>query len=211
MHKMPKIWLMYCNFLSEQNNITRTRHTFDRALKSLPITQHDQIWEIYLKFARNCKVPETTVRVFRRYLQLEPHRVEDFLEYLLSVDYVQEATEILLQICGDQEFVSTKDKSRLELWMELCQLISRNARKIQNLDVDSVIRFGIRKFTDCVGRLWTALAEYYIRLRQFEKARDIFEEAMGSVKTVRDFTLIWEAYTVFLEGLLGADYGFKEP
>ena len=56
------------------------RHTFDRALKSLPITQHEKIWEIYLRFARECHVPETAVRVYRRYLQLEPHKVWGILE-----------------------------------------------------------------------------------------------------------------------------------
>ena len=122
----------------------------------------------------------------------------------MSVGYVQEAAEQLLAICGDDDFVSTRDRSKLELWLELCDLISKNATKIKNIDVDAVIRFGIRKFTDCVGRLWASLAEYYIRLAQFEKARDAFEEGMASVKTVRDFTLIWEGYTRFLEGLVSA-------
>ena len=58
MHKMPKIWRMYCSFLSQQTDITKTRRTFDRALKSLPITQHDRIWELYLKFARGKRKKE---------------------------------------------------------------------------------------------------------------------------------------------------------
>ena len=32
-----------------------------------------------------------------------------------------------------------------------------------------------------VGRLWCSLADYYIRLGHFEKARDIYEEAMSTV------------------------------
>ena len=202
MHKMPKMWAQYCSFLCRQRPLTRTRRAFDRALRSLPLTQHDSIWGLYLPFARQCGVPSTTVRVFRRYLQLEPGQLEDFLEYLQEVGYVREAAELLLQVCGDPDFVSTRDKSRLELWLELCQLISQHPAAMQNVDADAVIRFGIRKFTDCVGRMWTALAEYYIRLKQFEKARDVFEEAMNTVKTVQDFSLIWEVYTVFLEGLL---------
>jgi hypothetical protein len=205
MNKMPRIWITYCTFLSQQPwNVTRTRHAFDRSLRSLPITQHDRVWEGYLQFARSCRVPETTVRVFRRYLQLEPSKVEEFLEYLVEVKYVQEAAEILLAICGDETFVSSKDKSQLELWVDLCDLLSHEALRVQNIDVESVIRHGIRKFSDCVGRLWTSLAEYYIRLSQYEKARDVFEEGMSSVKTVRDFSLIWEAYTVFLDGLVSS-------
>ena len=31
-----------------------------------------------------------------------------------------------------------------------------------------------------VGRLWTSLADYYIRRGMFEKARDIYEEGLTS-------------------------------
>ena len=41
-----------------------------------------------------------------------------------------------------------------------------------------------------VGRLWNALADHFIRLNQFEKARDVCEEGMMSVTTVRDFSLV---------------------
>ena len=52
LHKMPRIWMMYCEFLTWQRYITRTRKTFDRALKALPITQHDRIWPLYIKFVK---------------------------------------------------------------------------------------------------------------------------------------------------------------
>ena len=52
LHKMPRIWMMYCEFLTWQRYITRTRKTFDRALKALPITQHDRIWPLYIRTAR---------------------------------------------------------------------------------------------------------------------------------------------------------------
>ncbi len=48
MHKMPRIWLEYLEFLTEQQRLTRTRRAFDRALISLPITQHDRIWVLYM-------------------------------------------------------------------------------------------------------------------------------------------------------------------
>lgn len=46
-----------------------------------------------------------------------------------------------------------------------------------------------------VGRLWTSLADYYIRRGMFEKARDVYEEGLTSVITVHDFSLIFDAYT----------------
>ena len=68
--------------------------------------------------------------------------------------------------------------------------------------MDAVIRGGIRKFTDEVGRLWTSLAEYYIRRNLHEKARDIFEEGMTTVVTVRDFSVIFDSYAQFEESML---------
>lgn len=50
MHKMPRIWLMHLEFLMQQAWVTRTRRAFDRSLAALPITQHDRIWILYLKF-----------------------------------------------------------------------------------------------------------------------------------------------------------------
>jgi pentatricopeptide repeat protein len=61
-------------------------------------------------------------------------------------------------------------------------------------------RGGIRKFTDEVGRLWTSLADFYIRRGLFEKARDVYEEGLSTVITVRDFSLIFDAYTQFEVG-----------
>ena len=48
MHKMPRIWLDYLDHLMGQFLLTQTRRAFDRALCSLPITQHDRIWQLYL-------------------------------------------------------------------------------------------------------------------------------------------------------------------
>ena len=55
-----------------------------------------------------------------------------------------------------------------------------------------------------VGRLWTALADYYIRRGLFERARDIYEEGLQSVVTVRDFSLIFDALVQFEESLASA-------
>ena len=53
-----------------------------------------------------------------------------------------------------------------------------------------------------VGRLWAALADYYIRQGLYEKARDVYEEGLTTVVTVRDFSLIFDTLTQFEESLL---------
>lgn len=61
-----------------------------------------------------------------------------------------------------------------QLWSELCELISKNPTKVHSLNVDAIMRQGINKYSDQVGILWCALAEYYIRAGQFEKVLLLF-------------------------------------
>ena len=79
---MPRIWIDYCKFLTSQYKITMTRKVFDRALRALPITQHSRLWPFYLKFVKMHPIPETAVRVFRRFLKLCPEETEEFVDYL---------------------------------------------------------------------------------------------------------------------------------
>lgn len=203
MHKMPRIWIMYLQTLTDQKLLTRTRRTFDRALCALPVTQHDRIWDPYLVFVSQKGVPiETSLRVYRRYLLYDPQHIEDFIEFLINSNLWQEAAERLAGVLNDDKFFSIKGKTKHRLWLELCDLLTRHATEVSGLNVDAIIRGGIRKFTDEVGRLWTSLADYYIRRNLPEKARDIFEEGMTTVVTVRDFSVIFDAYSQFEESML---------
>jgi len=72
---MPRLWLEYLQFLIGQRKITAVRHKFDEALRTLPITQHDRIWKIYIKWARLPYVPaETTIKVGASLPPLLPDR-----------------------------------------------------------------------------------------------------------------------------------------
>ena len=62
MHKMPKIWELYLSFLVEQKVITKVRRACDRALASLPVTQHERVWTIYLVRARHHTLPRSRTR-----------------------------------------------------------------------------------------------------------------------------------------------------
>lgn len=194
---------MYLVSLTQQKLVTRTRRTFDRALCALPVTQHDRIWEPYLVFVSQRGIPiETSLRVYRRYLKYDPSHIEDLLEFLLNSELWQEAAERLAGVLNDDRFYSIKGKTKHRLWLELCDLLTQHATEISGLNVDAIIRGGIKKFTDEVGRLWTSLADYYIRRKLVEKARDIFEEGMTTVVTVRDFSVIFDAYSQFEESML---------
>ncbi|XP_024384058.1 uncharacterized protein [Physcomitrium patens] len=205
MHKMPRLWIMYLQTLTEQKLLTRTRRTFDRALCALAVTQHDRIWEIYLNFVSQQGVPvETSLRVYRRFLKYDPTHVEDFIEFLQMSELWQEAAERLAQVLNDETFYSRQGKTRHQLWLSLCKLLTTHTKDVSGLQADAIIRGGIRRFTNEVGRLWTSLADYYIRCGLFEKARDVFEEGVMSVVTVRDFSIVFDAYSQFEESILAA-------
>lgn len=199
----------YCKFLTLQQKITITRRAFDRALRALPITQHARIWPYYLKFVKMHNIPETAVKVYRRFLKLSPEDTEEYVDYLKSISRLDEAAARLGVIVNKDSFVSKSGKSNHHLWNELCELCSKNPKEIKSLNVDAIIRGGIRRYacqrlpflpmsktflfryTDQVGQLWNSLADYYIRAGLFERARDIYEEAIQTVTTVRDFTQVY--------------------
>jgi pre-mRNA-splicing factor SYF1 len=202
MNKMPKIWLDYCQFLSEQRLITKTRHTFDRALMSLPVTQHDKVWDAYIKWVEIIPSHITTLSVFRRYIHFNPDAKEELVEYLLSAKLYKDAVIAIKDLINDDMFYSKRNVSKFEYWDKMCGIISRHSDEVNELDCESIIRYGLNKYTDEVGRLWVALCNYYIRQGLFEKARDIFEEALNKVTTARDFSLVYNSYLKFEEEIV---------
>jgi len=147
---------------------------------------------------------DTARRVYRRYLKFEPGHAEEYIEFLKVRGHWDEVANKLASIVNDDTFQSLAGKSKHQLWLELCDVITKHPAEVTALNVDAILRGGIRKFTDEVGRLWTSLADFYIRRGLFEKARDVYEEGLATVITVRDFSLIFDAYTQFEESMLSA-------
>ncbi|CAK4610588.1 unnamed protein product [Aphanomyces euteiches] len=201
LHKMPRIWLQYVQLLEHLCLGTETRRAYDRALRALPITQHKRIWTPYLAFIHAQGVQATAIRVYRRYLMFEPTGREAYVRYLLSMEMWEEASLQLVQVLN-----MPQTASRHTLWMELCTLISSHPDEVSSsLNVEAILRSGVHLFSDEVGRFWCALATYYMRLGMFENARDVYEEGLAAVLTVRDFSLIFDAYVKFLEALVAAE------
>lgn len=184
---------------------TQCRHVFDRALQSLPITQHKEIWPKYIAWVKDFGVKESVVRVFRRYLMFDPNQREEYVAYLENIRQFAEAAAQLVICINDEHFVSPQGYTRHQLWMRLCDICANHPVEVTNhVKVEAVIRSGIARFSDEVGRLWTRLADFYTRQGQFEKARDIYEEAINSVATVKDFTIVFDAYVKVEESVLTA-------
>ncbi|CAL3962635.1 unnamed protein product [Diplocarpon coronariae] len=207
LNKMPRIWEMYLSFLLLQPIVTHTRRTFDRALRALPITQHNRIWALYRPFA-NSASGQTAVKIWRRYMQVHPEDFEDFIELLIETGHRTEAVKKYMDILNNPKYRSKNGKGHYQLWMEMVDLLVEHAKSVETgddvgIDVDKIIRSGIDRFSDQRGQLWSALATYWIKRGSFERARDIFEEGITTVMTVRDFTLVFDAYVEFEEAITG--------
>ncbi|KAK5998154.1 Pre-mRNA-splicing factor SYF1 [Cladobotryum mycophilum] len=208
LNKMPRIWEMYLKFVMKQPLVTFSRRTFDRALRALPITQHNRIWALYLPFA-NAASGDTAVKIWRRYMQIHPEDIEDFIELLVLAGAYTEAANRYIEVLNNPRFLSKHGKGHYELWSEMVDMLVENAAEVETghetgIEVESIIRSGITRFGDQRGKLWVGLATYWIRRGSFERARDVFEEGVTTVMTVRDFTLIFDAYAEFEESIIGA-------
>ena len=99
---------------------------------------------------RSHVVPETAVRVYRRYvmvctrsqqcrvitqLQFNRAAMEDYIEYLNQIKRFDDAAVHLVDIINDERFTSTKNKSKHQLWMELSELIRKHADDIKSVNV----------------------------------------------------------------------------
>eukprot|EP00045_Choanoeca_perplexa_P013043 m.145641 g.145641 ORF g.145641 m.145641 type:complete len:816 (-) comp16218_c2_seq1:33-2480(-) len=202
MHKMPRIWIDYLELMMTSGLVTRTRQAFDACLRALAITQHHRVWPMYLKFVQSIEVPETACRVYRRYLMVEPNDAEEYVDYLIKIERYDEAARVLVDVLNREKYNSKKGKTHHQLWMDLCDLISKHPAVITSIKVEPIIRGGLRRFSDMIGALWCSLATFYIRGGHFEKARDVYEEAIKTVHTVRDFSQVFEAYAEFEEQTL---------
>lgn len=203
MHKMPKIWLNYCNFLSNLGRGSQTRRAFDRALQALPITQHKKIWEDYIIWAKYFGVKETVIKVYTRFLMFDSSIRESFITYLEEIHQYDETVRQLIICIDDEHFISRNNMTKYQMWMKICDICASNPLSIgKSFNIESIIRSGISRFSDEVGKLWCKLADFYIRQGQFEKGRDIFEEAISTVITVRDFIMIFDAYVKVEESIV---------
>lgn len=208
LNKMPRIWQMYLKFLMQQPLVTLTRRAFDRALRALPVTQHNRIWALYRPFA-NSAGGETAVRVWRRYMQVHPEDAEDFIELLGLAGLHTEVVQTYIKVLNNPRFHSKKAKGHYELWSDMVDWLVEHANKVQTgnetgIDVDRILRSGIARYSDQRGKLWAGLAAYWARRGSFERARDVFEEAITTVMTVRDFSLVFDSYVEFEESVIGA-------
>ncbi|KAJ2031463.1 pre-mRNA-splicing factor syf1 [Coemansia sp. S610] len=187
LHKMPRIWLMYTDHLSQMADVTMARRGFDRALRALPVTQHRLVWPRYLRFARRVG-GIVTERVYSRYLLMWPEKSEELVDWCITQGRWAEAARRL---------VAEIDAGRGgSAWRRLAQIMRAQPGAVAGLRVEAILRDGIGRG---MGELWPALAAHFVARGLMEQARDVYEEAVGKVGSVKDFAMVFDAYAAFEE------------
>lgn len=200
LNKMPRIWLMYIEFLIRNRAFVSIRRAIDGALRALPVTQHGRIWDLVINEyigSSEFQVPmKTCKRLLERYLEYEPEYSDAVVNFLVERGEIASAVELLVTVVESSESDST---ARFLLLVELISKNSNKLKSLERMDLPAIIRAGLSRYPSKQGELWNAIADYYIRQGMFSKATEIFEEALDTVNAVVDFSVIFESYQNFLE------------
>lgn len=95
---MPRLWLLYIQLLTHPScpaplSHSHARRTFDRALRALPHSLHERVWKPYLRWAETTAGGETCVRVWRRFLGVDPSVTPRYVKLLVSDAGATKSTE----------------------------------------------------------------------------------------------------------------------
>ncbi|KAF9072947.1 hypothetical protein BDP27DRAFT_1260964 [Rhodocollybia butyracea] len=135
---LPRLWLMYLSIFFHSScppfiSFSHVRHTFDRALRTLPPSLHSRIWVRYLLWAES-RGGLTLVTVYRRYITVDPSVTENFTHLLLHpIDGKArplEAAKLLLSLArkaAKGDYQSPEGKSPYQLledWIEVVEKFS---------------------------------------------------------------------------------------
>lgn len=102
-------------------------------------------------------------------MQLQPEKIEEYIDFLIKRERWDEACKYLLKCINDPQFKSVRGKSHYQLWINLADIVCQHPEEIVCIRAEKVLRAGVQRFTDQVGRLWNALASYWIKLKNLEK------------------------------------------
>lgn len=138
--------------------------------------------------------------------QFDPSERQRYVDYLIEIGEHDRAALDLYETINFNalEHEESGTTRNAKLWSKLSQLIHDYPTEITLINVGRVLRSGL-KMKESVqqhGVLWCALATYHIQMGHFEKARDVYEEALEKVNTVADFSQVFDAYSQFEEQLI---------
>ncbi|PXF42071.1 Pre-mRNA-splicing factor SYF1 [Gracilariopsis chorda] len=202
--RSPVLWNNYISRLVQEKRFTRARQAINESLQLLPITQHFHIWDIVTDQFLEAAPPRTCVLLLRRFAKLEPSsgRERLFL-YMVKARMWDDAVRHLAMALSDESW-EPEEETRDQLWTKLAKVAAKHGSSVRTVDVPQLLRSGIADVSGEKGELWISLAHYHTRKADFDRARQVYEEAVTSLNSVKDFALVFDAYAKFQESLISA-------
>ncbi|KAL0245364.1 hypothetical protein GEMRC1_009443 [Eukaryota sp. GEM-RC1] len=198
MSRMPVIWEMYLRVLMQSKRITLTRNSFNRSLRSLPLTQHYRIWPLFLEFSQLPHIPTQTTRlIVKRYLQYDS-------DMDVALDFFKKTGNFLELFNFLKEYLESNEGTD-RVWLELSEAaVNVTVQSTRVFDPYDVIMSGINELQSSdngtIGRMYTCLATCLSRHGQdVSGPRSLFLKGLYSVSSRADFSILYDAYTVFEE------------
>lgn len=156
LHRMPRIWLDYLEFLVKNKKFKKIRPVFDRALQALPITQHSRLWDLI--FARvirrfGANLPIWSKSLWERYLQIAPEKRTDYIKFLKKIEDWDTAARELVTIANSL-MKSTNDLSKEEKKPQ-----SRIPKEQENDDSDNENEEDSEEVDLNVQKCWDSLCQ----------------------------------------------------
>ena len=102
--------------------------------------------------------------------------------YLIAIEKFDEAAVQLCKLINQENYKSKEGTTKHEFWVKLMDVIVKHPTEVTSLNISRVIRSGIMKFPEEEGRWWCMLAEYYNRINNNEKARDVYVNVVKLIK-----------------------------
>lgn len=197
LHKMPRLWIEYLAHLLNHvsHRVGLIRETFDAAIQSLPVQQHSRIWEHYLPWADEIG-GEIAAYVYQRYIKIDLTKLPKLIAVLIEMEEYDTAAKQLkkaIDVHLDNGY------STYELFDQLCDLAVEHPESITSVKVEEILRASLLRHPLNSAKFWISLARYWISKGRLEKARSIFDEALRTVLTLRDFCQIFETFVEYEE------------
>ena len=155
--RMPKIWHNYASILMtmalkypDKRHIINGKifKVLNRALQSLPVAQHEQLWNLYLPYIKG--LHETSQRrailaVYARHLQFNPSYINTLVqEWKYNAHFSGELAVLYVILLSPQMFPQypASSKSASELWKDFITLLSHCQLPFLSM-VESIKEFSV--------------------------------------------------------------------
>lgn len=198
------LWKNFISQLIAERRFTRSRQAVNKSLQLLPLAQHFHIWKVVTKEMLEVAPARTCVRLLQRYAKIESDTGQErIFHFMVKARMWESAVRYIAVFLSDGSWKPREDTWE-QLWVKLARVASKHGASINTVDIPTLIRSGISRLTTENGELWVSLAHYYTRKALFRDARKVYEEAVTSLASVRDFAIVFDSYAKFQESLTSA-------